>query len=110
MTILKELEKTVQSLINAQKELEQIKKEQQAQSREIFELKRQLEEVSILPKWIPTSRACEILGIKKSDTLKGYAKKGLLEMRLGHDHRNYFLRDEVMGLPEKLFEVQNQKI
>jgi len=109
MGILKELEKTLQSLIDTQKELEQIKKEQQAQSRELFELKRQLAEVSILPKWIPTSKACEILGIKKSDTLKGYAKKGLVEMRLGHDHRNYFLRDQVMELPEKLFELQNQK-
>lgn len=109
MAILKELEKTLQSLIKAQKELEQIKKEQQAQGREIFELKRQLDEVSILPKWIPTSKACEMLGIKKLDTLKGYAKKGLIQMRLGHDHRNYFLRDEVMSLPEKLFELQNQK-
>lgn len=109
MGLLKELEQTLQSLIETQKELEQIKKEQQAQSRELFELKRQLAEVSILPEWIPTSKACEILGIKKSDTLKGYAKKGLIEMKHGHDHRNYFRRDQVMTLPEKLFELQNEK-
>ncbi len=108
--LIKELKAAFASLEKATKELAELRKEQTAQAQELYELKRQMNEVTVLPEWIPTSKAIEILGIKKADTLSGYAKLGLIEYRRGYDKRNYYRREDVMKLPEKLFELQNQEV
>lgn len=108
--LIKELKAAFEKLNEATKELAELKKEQATQAQELFELKRQLKEVAVLPEWIPTAKALEILQIKKPHTLKSYATMGLIEVKRGYDKRNYYRRDDVMKIPEKLFELQNQEV
>lgn len=108
--LVKELLKVLNNLESAQKELETLKKEQKQIALELAKLRQERSESTALPEWIPSSKAMEILCIKKADTLRAYAKMGLLEVKRAYDKRNYYRTAEVMALPEKLFELQNEQV
>lgn len=109
MQLLIELKKVLSDLEAAQKKVEELCIIQKSQSIDLQRLKKQMEEVQFIPEWVPTSRALELLGIKKADTLRNYAKMGLITQRRAHDKRNYYPREEVFLLPQKLFELKDKE-
>jgi hypothetical protein len=103
--LLNELKKLLSNIEKAQKKIDELDMIQKGQSIEIDRLKKRLDKVQFIPEWVPTSKALEILNIKKADTLRNYAKMGLITQRKAHDKRNYYPREEIFLLPQKLFDL-----
>lgn len=103
--LLSELKKLLSNVEKAQKKIEELDMIQKGQLIEIDRLKKRLDKVQFIPEWVPTSKALELLNIKKADTLRNYAKMGLITQRKAHDKRNYYPREEIFSLPEKLFDL-----
>lgn len=55
-----------------------------------------------LPDWIDAKTALKMLNLKDVDTLRKYAKKGMINQQRGADRRNYYLKEEIKGLAEIL--------
>lgn len=55
-----------------------------------------------LPDWIDTKTALKMLNLKDADTLRKYAKKGLIIQQRGADRRNYYAKEQIKGLAEIL--------
>jgi hypothetical protein len=107
--LLSELKRLLSNIEKAEKKIEEISIIQKSQSIYLQRLKKQLEEVQFIPEWVPTNRALELLDIKKADTLRNYAKMGLITQRRAHDKRNYYPREEIFLLPQKLFDLETEK-
>lgn len=107
--LLNELKKLLSNIEKAQKKIDELDIIQKGQSIEIDRLKKQLDTVQFIPEWVPTNRALQLLDIKKADTLRNYARMGLITFRRGHDKRNYYPREEVLALPAKLFDLETEK-
>lgn len=63
------------------------------------------QELDNLPEWIDATTAMKILNIKDVDTLRAYAKRGLITQQRGADRKNYYPKGEVLSLPGKLVEL-----
>ena len=63
------------------------------------------QELDNLPDWVDAATAMKILNIKDVDTLRGYAKRGLITQQRGADRKNYYPKSEVLSLPGKLVEL-----
>jgi hypothetical protein len=107
--LLSELKKLLSNVEKAQKKIEELDMIQKGQLIEIDLLKKRLDKVQFIPEWVPTNKALEILNIKKADTLRNYAKMGLITQRRAHDKRNYYPREELFSLPQKLFDLETEK-
>lgn len=63
------------------------------------------QELDNLPEWVNAETAMKILNIKDVDTLRSYAKRGLIAQQRGADRKNYYPKSEVLSLPGKLVEL-----
>lgn len=63
------------------------------------------QELDNLPDWVDAATAMKILNIKDVDTLRAYAKRGLITQQRGADRKNYYPKNEVLSLPGKLVEL-----
>lgn len=107
--LIRELKKVLFDIEKARKQVEEIYIIQKSQTIELERLKKQIEQTQFIPEWVPTSRALKLLDIKKADTLRNYAKMGLITQRRAHDKRNYYPREEIFSLPQKLFDLETEK-
>lgn len=55
-----------------------------------------------LPDWIDTKIALKMLNLKDPDTLRKYAKDGLIVQKRGADRRNYYVKSQILKLTESL--------
>lgn len=65
----------------------------------------QTQEVDNLPDWIDAHTAMKILNITDVDTLRGYAKRGMITQTRAANRKNYYPKIEVLALPGKLVEM-----
>ena len=63
------------------------------------------QELDNLPDWVDAATAMKMLNIKDVDTLRAYAKRGLITQQRGADRKNYYPKSEVLSLPGKLVEL-----
>ena len=63
------------------------------------------QELDNLPDWVDAATAMKIINVKDVDTLRAYAKRGLITQQRGADRKNYYPKLEVLSLPGKLVEL-----
>ena len=52
--------------------------------------------------WIDTKTALRMLNLRDPDTLRKYAKGGLIVQQRGADRRNYYVKSQILGLTQSL--------
>lgn len=74
---------------------------------QVVELNKQVkaQELDNLPDWVDAATAMKIINIRDVDTLRAYAKRGLITQQRGADRKNYYPKLEVLSLPGKLVEL-----
>lgn len=63
------------------------------------------QELDNLPDWVDAPTAMKILNINDVDTLRAYAKRGLITQQKAANRKNYYPKTEVLSLPGKLVEL-----
>lgn len=106
--LFRELKKAFTDLEKAKKQIIELAEAEKSHRLEIEQIKKQLEGVVFAPEWVPTSKAIELLGIKDGDTLRRYATMGLIEFKRGYDQKNYYRRDQLLTLAQKLFDLRDE--
>ena len=97
----------VETFTNMNERIESLTTELEKVRNQVHELNEKVktQELDNLPDWIDAATAMKILNVKDVDTLRAYAKRGLITQQRAVDRKNYYPKIEVLSLPGKLVEL-----
>ncbi|WP_421799463.1 hypothetical protein [Haliscomenobacter sp.] len=105
--LVQELRRFLDAQLKTREDMEHLNKEVKRLTKAVEVLEKKYNDACALPDWLDAQTAMKILNIKDVDTLRTYAKRGLITQQRACDRRNYYPKSEVMSLPSRLvMEVQ----